>query len=45
MDWFKYINMFYKQKLWTIEQVRAGVQMGKITTEQYEEITGEPYQE
>lgn len=45
MDWFKTIKRFYDMKLWTIEQVAAGVYAGKITAEQYKEITGEDYKE
>ena len=45
MDWYKYIKMYYQDKLWTIDQVRKAVEFGKITPEQFEEITGEPYQE
>ena len=45
MDWYKTIKRFYDQKLWTIEQVGAGVYAGKITTEQYQQITGEVYQQ
>ena len=44
MDWYKYIKMFYDDNLWTIDMVRDGVRMGKITPEQFEEITGEPYE-
>ncbi|MFF2413557.1 XkdX family protein [Bacillus safensis] len=45
MDWFAYIKKFYADGDWTKEQVAAAVVMKKITPEQYEEITGEPYVE
>lgn len=45
MDWFAYIKKFYIDGDWTMEQVAAAVVKGKITPEQYEEITGEPYVE
>ncbi|PLR93184.1 XkdX family protein [Bacillus sp. T33-2] len=43
MDWFKLAN-----NDWNIyhdpERIKQFVLKGKITAEQYEEITGEPYQ-
>ena len=41
--WFARIKRFYDLGLWTIEQVREAVQFGRITAEQYKEITGEDY--
>lgn len=33
----------YEKGLWTKEMVKVAVKKGVITTQQYEEITGEPY--
>lgn len=44
-------NKFYEMakanfpKLWNIEMLRNLVVKGRITAEQFEEITGEPYNE
>lgn len=43
MDWFTIIRSFYNQELWTATQVGTAVQKGKITAEQYQTITGQPY--
>lgn len=50
MSWFDRINRFYNtlnpitgERLWTKEMVADGVVAGKITVEQYYEITGEEY--
>lgn len=43
IDWFTYIKGFYEKGLWTKKQVYDVVAVGRITPEQYEEITGEPY--
>lgn len=41
---FAKVKRFYLQKLWNIEKVQAAV--GKwITADEYEEITGEAYEE
>ncbi|WP_303984551.1 XkdX family protein [Niallia circulans] len=45
MDWFAIIKKFYTDGDWTKEQVAAAVVMGKITPEQYEEITGDKYED
>jgi uncharacterized XkdX family phage protein len=45
MNWFKKIKNYYKLGLWSIEQVRNAVIAGKITAEQFELITGEPYEQ
>ena len=42
--WFSRIKRFYDSGLWTKEQVADGVKFGRITAEQYEEITGEIYE-
>ncbi|MDU6113836.1 MAG: XkdX family protein [Paeniclostridium sordellii] len=43
MNWYEKINYYYKEKLWTIDQVKVGVERDKITQEQFKEITGEDY--
>ncbi|WP_144666565.1 XkdX family protein [Bacillus altitudinis] len=45
MNWFAIIKKFYADGDWAKEQVASAVVMKKITPEQYEEITGEPYVE
>lgn len=45
---FDKIDYFYNTKidgerLWSIDQVKVGVEKGKITPEQFKEITGEDY--
>lgn len=37
------IAKWYKQGLWTKEMVANAVAKGKLTPEDYEDITGEPY--
>ena len=41
--WFIRIKKFYDQKLWTRNMVADGVVAGKITPEEYEQITGEAW--
>lgn len=41
--WFARIQKFYDQRLWTKNMVADGVVVGKITPEQYFDITGEEY--
>ncbi|MED3670969.1 XkdX family protein [Bacillus sp. FSL M7-0417] len=43
IDWFTYIKGFYENGLWTKKQVHDVVAVGRITPEQYEDITGDPY--
>lgn len=45
INWYDTINRFYNRtpKLWTIEMVGDAVKAGKLTPEQYKEITGETY--
>lgn len=43
MDWMKLITLFYKTSSWTKTQVGDAVRLGKITADQYKEITGEDY--
>ncbi len=40
---FEKIRKFYNLGLYSKEQVGQFVDKGKITAEQYEQITGEPY--
>lgn len=42
--WFDRIKGFYDRELWSKEMVYNTVAPGRITPEQYEEITGEPYE-
>lgn len=41
MDWFTIIKSFYKDKLWSNAMVWDAANLGKITAEQYKDITGE----
>lgn len=41
---YEQIKEWYEQGLWTKKMVRNAVKKGKITAEEYELITGEPYQ-
>lgn len=41
--WFDRIKDYYERGLWTKEMTRNAVVKGKITTEEYEIITGEDY--
>lgn len=43
MDWFTTIKDYYDTGLYGNEKVKLFVVKGKITPEQYEEITGETY--
>lgn len=45
MNWFKMINGWYHDvpKRWTISMVRDAVVAGKITEEEFFQITGETY--
>ncbi|MFS0822183.1 XkdX family protein [Bacillus sp. 1P02SD] len=43
MNWFDIVNRYYHAGFYTKEQVKVFVVQEKITVEQYEEITGEPY--
>ena len=40
---FQKIKTYYDKGLWNKEMVRNAVVKGKITSEQYELIVGEPY--
>ena len=43
IEWFEKIKLYYEMGLWDINRVKDAVVKGKITAEQYEEITGEEY--
>ena len=45
MDWFEKIKLYYEAGLWDIERVKNAVEKGKITAEQFKEITGQDYAE
>lgn len=40
---FEKIKRFYDYGLWTTEQVREAVVCNKITEQEYQSITNEPY--
>ena len=42
--WFTRIKNFYDKGLWTIQMVADVVEVGRITEEEFEEITGKTYQ-
>lgn len=42
---FNMINDFYHRNLWNISRVRDAVIKGKITEEEFQEITGQTYEE
>lgn len=43
MNWFEKIKRYYEGGYYTIDQVRVFVRAGKITEEQFTEITGQEY--
>jgi uncharacterized XkdX family phage protein len=43
MDWFKTVKSYYDSGFYTKDQVKVFVVKGKLTPEQYQEITGDPY--
>lgn len=44
MNWFEKVDRYYKDGLYTKEQVGIFVQTGKITKEEYKIIIGENYE-
>lgn len=40
---YEVVNTYYKNNLWTIEQVRNAVVKGWITALEFKEITGKRY--
>lgn len=43
MEWFEKIKLYYETGLWDINRVKDAVVKGKITAEQFKEITGQDY--
>ncbi|CAM3442685.1 XkdX family protein [Marinicrinis lubricantis] len=43
MNWFALIQRYYILGCYTIEHVKTYCDIGKITKDEYETITGEPY--
>jgi uncharacterized XkdX family phage protein len=43
MNWFSLVQRYYNAGYYTKEQVAVFVTSGKITPEQYQQITGDPY--
>ncbi|MED1419009.1 XkdX family protein [Bacillus smithii] len=43
LDWYASIKLYYEHDLWTKGRVWDAVSKGKITPEQYTEITGDQY--
>lgn len=43
MDWFKTVKGYYDAGYYTVEQVKVFVVKSKITTADYETITGQVY--
>lgn len=42
-NWFEDIKKYYAAGFWNDAMVKNAVAKGKITADQYKEITGEPY--
>jgi len=45
MDWVSFAKYYFDRGIYTKDDVAVFVQKGKITPQQYEEITGEVYPE
>lgn len=43
MDYYTIVKRYYNYGYYSNEDVKVFVNAGKITSEQYEEITGDPY--
>ena len=43
MSWANLYKRLYERGDMTKDQLQTAVQVGRITAEEYEEITGEPY--
>ena len=43
MSWYQKIKAYYTAGLWTLSMVKNAVIKGKITTDEYKEITGNTY--
>ena len=44
-DKYENVLTYYSRKLWNISRVKNAVIKGWITPEEFQEITGEPYEE
>lgn len=44
-DKYDIVLTYYNRKLWDINRVKNAVIKGWITPEEFQEITGEPYEE
>lgn len=44
INYYSLVKRYYERGYYTKDNVKVFVQAGKITTEQYEEITGELYE-
>ncbi len=42
---YEKVRKYYRDGLWTLDRVRNAVAKGWITAEEFEEITGEIYEE
>lgn len=42
---YNLVKNYYDKGLWDINRVHKAVEKGWITAEEYEEITGQPYEE
>lgn len=45
LNWYKTIKKYYDLGKYTLDQMRVFVEVGKITEEEFEEITGIPYED
>lgn len=43
--WYDFIKEHYDNGSWGIDRIKAAVKIGRITPEEYKEITGEEYVE
>lgn len=43
LDYYSLVKRYYERGYYTTDDVKVFVQAGKITDQQYEEITGKPY--
>jgi len=43
MNWFQIVKRHFDAGRYTVEDVKVFVRAGKITPEQYEDITGQEY--
>jgi uncharacterized XkdX family phage protein len=42
--WYQKIKEYFEKRLWNLEMVKNAVAKGKITADEFEQITGEKYQ-